>query len=248
MTLLPEASRGGMLSTSLRLPPATDITHHISYMGGLVEVQDEASQIAALLTGAGKGMQVLDLCAGGGGKTLAMAAQMGNSGQIYAYDADRRRLEKLRPRAKRADARNIQYVDSPSKLPAGVDRVVLDVPCSGTGTWRRNPELRWRLTPELLAALTQLQDELLDRGAASVKPGGQLVYMTCSLLPEECEARADAFLARNPAFARVPWKENWPATQGHPPATLSHQPDYLVLTPATHQTDGFFVAVMNRSP
>lgn len=247
VTLLPEASRGGILSTSLRLPDSTDITHHISYMGGLVEVQDEGSQIAALLTGAGKGMQILDLCAGGGGKTLAMAAQMGNSGQIYAYDTDRRRLEKLRPRAKRADARNIQYVDSPAKLPTAADIVVLDVPCSGTGTWRRNPELRWRLTPERLAALTQLQDDLLDCGAALMKPGGRLVYMTCSLLPEECEARADAFLARNPAFASVSWKETWPATEGAPPASLSRWPDYLVLTPATHQTDGFFVAVLNRS-
>lgn len=246
--LLPEASRSGLVSTSLRLPPATDISHHISYLGGLVEVQDEASQIAALLTGAAKGMQVLDLCAGGGGKTLAMAAQMGNSGQIYAYDTDRRRLEKLRPRAKRADARNIQYIDSPSKLPSGVDLVVLDVPCSGTGTWRRNPELRWRLTQDRLAALAQLQDDLLDRGAALVKPGGRLVYMTCSLLPEECEARADAFLSRNPAFASVSWKETWPATEGAPPASLSRWPDYLVLTPATHQTDGFFVAVLQRSP
>lgn len=248
LKLLPEASRGGMISTSLRMPTSEDISRHIAYLGGLVEIQDEASQIGALLTGAAKGMQVLDLCAGGGGKTLAMAAMMGNSGQIYAFDTDRRRLEKLRPRAKRADARNIQYLDSPSKLPASVDRVVLDVPCSGTGTWRRNPELRWRLTPERLDALTQLQDELLDRGAALVKPGGQLIYMTCSLLPEECEARADAFLARNPAFASVSWKETWPATEGAPPATLSRWRDYLVLSPATHQTDGFFVAVLQRSP
>lgn len=248
LKLLPEASRGGMISTSLRMPTSEDISRHIAYLGGLVEIQDEASQIGALLTGAGKGMQVLDLCAGGGGKTLAMASQMGNSGQIYAFDTDRRRLEKLRPRAKRADARNIQYVDSPSKLPSGLDRVVLDVPCSGTGTWRRNPELRWRLTPERLAALTRLQDDLLDRGAALVKPGGQLVYMTCSLLPEECEARIDAFVARHPAFASISWKQNWPAAEGAPPATLSHWPDYLVLSPAAHQTDGFFVAVLQRSP
>jgi 16S rRNA (cytosine967-C5)-methyltransferase len=248
MKLLPEASHSGIVSTALRLPTSADVTRHIAYLGGLVEIQDEASQIGALLTGAGRGMQVLDLCAGGGGKTLAMAAQMGNTGQIYAYDADRRRLEKLRPRAKRADARNIQYVDGAARLPEAAELVVLDVPCSGTGTWRRNPELRWRLTPERLAALTQLQDSLLDRGAALVEPGGELIYMTCSLLPEECEARVDAFLARNPAFKSISFKENWPAGEGAPPATLSHWPDYLVLSPATHHTDGFFVAVLQRSP
>ena len=248
MTLLPEASRDGIISTAVRLPTSADVSRHIAYLGGLVEIQDEASQIGALLTGAGKGMQVVDLCAGGGGKTLAMAAMMENSGQIYAYDTDRRRLERLRPRAKRADARNIQYVESAARLPSGMDLVVLDVPCSGTGTWRRNPELRWRLTPDGLAALTELQDELLDRGAALVKPGGQLVYMTCSLLPEECEARIDAFLARNAAYRPIPWTRNWPATEAAPPATLSRSSDYLVLSPATHQTDGFFVAVLQRSP
>jgi 16S rRNA (cytosine967-C5)-methyltransferase len=248
MKLLPEASSAGLVSTALRLPAGEDIAHHIAYLGGMVEIQDEASQIGALLTGARRGLQVLDLCAGGGGKTLAMAAQMGNSGQIYAYDTDRRRLERLRPRARRADARNIQYVESAAKLPANLDLVVLDVPCSGTGTWRRSPELRWRLTPERLAALTQLQDSLLDRGAALVKPGGRLIYLTCSLLTEECEARVDGFLARNPAFASVSWKENWPASEGPPPASLSRWPDYLMLSPATHRTDGFFVAVLQRSP
>ncbi|MGE0668580.1 MAG: RsmB/NOP family class I SAM-dependent RNA methyltransferase [Sphingomonadales bacterium] len=248
LALLPGATRTGLLSTALRLPTAEDISSHGAYLGGLVEIQDEASQVGALLTGAGRGMQVLDLCAGGGGKTLAMAARMGNTGQIYAHDTDRRRLEKLRPRARRADARNIQYVESAAKLPGGMDLVVLDVPCSGTGTWRRNPELRWRLTPERLAALLEAQDGLLDRGAALVRPGGTLAYLTCSLLPEEGEDRVGAFLSRNPAFAGVPWTRNWPATEGPPPASLSTSPDCLVLSPASHQTDGFFVAVLQRSP
>ena len=247
VTELPDASRSGMISTCLRLPTSEDISHHPIYLSGLVEVQDEASQIAALVTGAARGMQVLDLCAGGGGKTLAMAALMGNSGQIYAYDTDRQRLEKLRPRAKRADARNIQYIESATKLPTALDRVILDVPCSGTGTWRRNPELRWRLTPDRLAGLTQLQDDLLDRGAALVKPGGQLVYMTCSLLPEEGEDRMAAFLERHPEYTPAAYKAAWPATEGQPPKTLSLWPDYLVLSPATHQTDGFFVAVLQRA-
>ncbi|MEN3973720.1 RsmB/NOP family class I SAM-dependent RNA methyltransferase [Emcibacter sp. SYSU 3D8] len=248
LKLLPDASRSTRLTTSLRLETAMDISRHISYLGGFIEIQDEGSQIASLLTGAARGMQVLDLCAGGGGKTLAIAALMGNSGQIYAYDTDRRRLDRLRPRAKRADARTIQYVESQAKLPPGMDRVVLDVPCSGTGTWRRNPELRWRLTPERLTELTRLQDTLLDRGAGLVKPGGQLVYMTCSLLPEEGEDRIAAFLERHPDFAPAAYSACWPATEGGPPASLSASPDYLVLSPATHDTDGFFVAVLQRSP
>ncbi|MBI1179629.1 MAG: MFS transporter [Alphaproteobacteria bacterium] len=247
LAALPGASQGGLLATALRLPPGHDISHEAIYLKGVVEIQDEASQAGAALAGAAPGLQVLDLCAGGGGKALAMAARMASRGQIFAYDADPKRLERMRPRAKRAGATNIQYVRAAAALPAGMDRVVLDVPCSGTGTWRRSPELRTRLTPDRLEGLVRLQDELLDRGAALVGPGGRLVYMTCSLLPEEDEDRVAAFLDRNGGFRAVPYGDAWPAEEGAPPATLSAVPDYLVLSPASHRTDGFFVAVLQRS-
>jgi 16S rRNA (cytosine967-C5)-methyltransferase len=247
LAALPEASHSGHVSTCLRLDAGTNIANHSAYLSGLVEIQDESAQIAAALCGARPGQQVLDLCAGGGGKALALAAAMESRGQIHAYDTDRKRLERMRPRAKRAHATNIQYVASADALPGAMDRVVLDVPCSGTGTWRRNPELRARLTRERLDGLIRLQDQLLDRGAALVKPGGRLVYMTCSLLPEEDEDRIDAFLARNDAFAAVPYEAAWPEGEGAPPATLSADSRYLVLSPASHGTDGFFVAVLQRS-
>ncbi|MEN3950488.1 RsmB/NOP family class I SAM-dependent RNA methyltransferase [Iodidimonas sp. SYSU 1G8] len=242
---LPQAVPTPWISTGLRLEQDGDISSDPLYLGGYVEVQDEGSQIAAHLCGARRSMQVIDFCAGAGGKTLALAAAMGNTGQIYAHDSDARRLERLRPRAKRADARTIQYVDRADRLPAAADRVILDVPCSGTGTWRRNPEARWRLTPERLDEVTALQDSLLDAGAALVGKGGQLVYITCSLLPEEGEDRIAAFLARAPGFSALPYTVNW-TDEGPVPYTLSHIPEYLVLSPASHQTDGFFVAVLER--
>lgn len=219
---------------------------------GWVEVQDEASQIGARLVDAGPKMQVADLCAGAGGKTLAMAAAMKNSGQIHAFDTDGRRLGNLRDRMRRADARNIQaHRLAPGgearsslldPLRGHMDRVVLDVPCSGSGTWRRSPELRWRLTPDRLAELTAIQDSLLAEGATLVKPGGRLIYMTCSLLAAENEDRIVTFLSQNRQFRLLNYREIWPDA----PETNSYMAETLALSPQSHGTDGFFIAVIAK--
>lgn len=224
---------------------------------GWVEIQDEGSQVAALLIEAEPRLQIADLCAGAGGKTLAMAAAMENTGQIYAFDSDGKRLASLRERMKRADARNIQIQRLPQsgdkrdnilwQFAGRMDRVVLDVPCSGSGTWRRSPELRWRLNEDALNSLISTQSALLKEGAELVKPGGRLVYITCSLLVEENEDRIAAFLAKNPDFRVLPYTVAWPEKAGILPETSSTHADCLLLTPASHGTDGFFVAVLERS-
>lgn len=225
---------------------------------GWVEVQDEGSQVAALLVEALPKLQIADLCAGAGGKALAMAAAMENTGQIYAFDNDAKRLANLRERMKRADAHNIQIQRLPNAgdkrdsilypFLGRMDRVVLDVPCSGSGTWRRSPELRWRLNEDALSSLISTQSALLKEGAQLVKPGGRLVYITCSLLVEENEDRIAAFLAKNPDFRILPYTVAWPEKAGILPETSSNHADCLLLTPASHGTDGFFVAVLERAP
>ena len=178
-----------------------------AYAQGLVEVQDEASQVAAALTRAREGEQVLDLCAGGGGKTLALAAAMGNRGQIYATNSDGRRLTPIFARLERAGARNVQVraprgpnVDPVADLAGQCDLVLIDAPCTGVGTWRRNPDAKWRMRPGALQQRIKSQDEVLDRAKNYVKRGGRLVYVTCSLLRAENEARVEAFLAANPDY------------------------------------------------
>jgi 16S rRNA (cytosine967-C5)-methyltransferase len=201
-------------------------------------------------------MVVVDLCAGAGGKTLAMAAQMANSGTIHAYDIDKGRLGELEKRAKR-DGVSMAFArlltDGPERAKilgdfrVGADRVVLDVPCSGTGTWRRNPEARWRLTPEMLAASAERQQALLKEGSALVKPGGRLIYMTCSILAEENTERADAVLTANDGFRALDYRDVWQKVIGStPPESVCGEGPYLGLTPAIHGTDGFFVALFER--
>ena len=173
-----------------------------AYSQGMVELQDASSQVVAETAGARPGMTVLDYCAGGGGKTLALAAELHGRGRLMAWDANPRRMADLPERAARAGADVRVLTDAErASLRAVCDLVLVDAPCSGTGAWRRKPEGKWRLTPEVLATFPPLQDAILDAAARKVKPGGALVYATCSLLSDENEARAAAFLARHPAWS-----------------------------------------------
>ncbi|MBL8772242.1 MAG: RsmB/NOP family class I SAM-dependent RNA methyltransferase [Phenylobacterium sp.] len=213
---------------------------------GWFEVQDLGSQVAALAAGDVRGRQVLDLCAGGGGKTLALAAAMANTGQIYAYDSDARRLTDTVRRGERAGVRNLQVrtplaKDALKDLEGRMDLVFIDAPCTGSGSWRRHPDTKWRLTPEALAKRQQDQDGVLDDGARFVKPGGRIVYVTCSVLPEEDEDRVEAFLQRRPDFARRPATED-PMLRPF----LTPLGD-LRLTPRASDTDGFYVAVLEQT-
>lgn len=251
-----DASACPMSPQGIRLPEGTRVTELDLYRAGLVEIQDEAAQVAAFLADARRGMVVIDLCAGAGGKTLAMAARMANNGTIHAYDVDPGRLQELEKRAKRAGA----TVAFPRVMPEGeerarilgefrfgADRVVVDAPCSGTGTWRRNPEARWRLTQERLAGHRELQRKLLDEAAALVKPGGRLVYMTCSILRAENTANAETFLDAHPNFRALDYRDIWRQAIGENPAETAGPPEpYLTLTPALHGTDGFFTAIFER--
>ncbi len=218
------------------------------FESGAFEFQDEAAQIAALLCRARPGMRILDLAAGAGGKTLALAAAMRNQGEIVACDIRQPALQELAARAARAGATNIQthLLDGGAPPDGRFDAVLLDAPCSGSGTWRRQPELRWKLTPKVLAQRIALQDELLDRAATLVRPGGRLIYATCSILPSENRGRVAQFRARHRAFALVPAAEIWARETGMeaPPAM---QDDFRA-TPSTTATDGFYCAVLQRGP
>jgi 16S rRNA (cytosine967-C5)-methyltransferase len=240
-----------VLPTALRMPALDPMARSGAvetipqFSKGWFEVQDLGSQIAAASAGEVKGKQVLDLCAGGGGKTLALAGAMGNTGQIYAYDSDARRLADTIRRGDRAGVRNLQ-VRSPVNpeplkgLEGRMDVVFIDAPCSGSGSWRRHPDTKWRLTAETLERRMADQDAVLDSGAPFVKPGGRLVYVTCSVLPQEDEDRVAAFLARTPGFAARPATDD-------PKLTKFLTPDgFLRLSPRTSGTDGFFVAVLEK--
>ena len=230
-----------------RLP---NVTAELSFQKGWFEVQDEGSQIVADLAGATEGEQVLDYCAGGGGKTLAMAASMNNKGQVHAFDADRKRLAPIIERLKRAGTRNVQVHDRPAGLDAFLekfDRVLVDAPCTGTGTWRRRPDTKWRLTQRNLEERVGQQAEALDQAKAFVRPGGELLYVTCSVLPEENERQVRRFCSENPDFSITSALDRWTKTLG-PAAAKPHSADgeTVTLTPATTDTDGFFFCAMTR--
>jgi len=241
VALLPTAVRIAPPAASERAAPAEAAPE---FEKGWFEVQDLGSQVAAACAGDIAGRQVLDYCAGGGGKTLSLAALMGNRGQLYAYDSDARRLTDTVRRAQRAGVRNLQ-VKSPihpyplAGLEGRMDLVFVDAPCTGSGTWRRHPDTKWRLSPEQLARRIEEQDTVLAGAAPFVKPGGRLIYVTCSLLAEENEDRIAAFLADAPEFQTIP-------ATGPADAFLTPQ-GCLRLTPRTAGTDGFFVAVLRRS-
>jgi 16S rRNA (cytosine967-C5)-methyltransferase len=241
----------GILPNAFRIPApaATDRAGSVEtipqFGKGWFEVQDLGSQIAAACAGDIKGKQVLDFCAGGGGKTLALAAAMGNSGQLYAHDSDARRMADIIPRATRAGVRNLQ-IRSPVEaeplrgMDGRMDLVFVDAPCTGAGTWRRHPDSKWRLSPEQLERRIAEQDQVLDQACAYVKPGGRLIYVTCSIFAEENEDRIAAFLARTPGFAVVPAAFEAVADHATPEG-------FLRLTPLSAGTDGFFVAVLEKA-
>lgn len=230
----------------LRIDTRLNLSAIPEYRDGLFEIQDESSQLAAALCGAVAGEQVIDFCAGSGGKALALAAMMENQGQIYAHDTDARRLGRLPARAQKAGARNIQTTKHLKDLPKTAHAVLLDVPCSASGTWRRNPDLRWRLTPERLEALCENQQKILDQGAGLVRPGGRLIYAACSILPAETEDQIDRFMASRTDYILRSYRAAWPFSGVEIPDTASANLERLLLLPHLHETDGFFVAVMER--
>lgn len=263
------------------------------FRSGLIDVQDEGSQLVALLSGAAPGMQVLELCAGGGGKTLALAAMMGPTGQIYACDVDPRRLKAGQERVARAGVHNVQPTlvhhwltgaerptgdakegaDPDLEVHAGkMDLVFLDVPCTGSGAWRRQPDAKWQLSPERLAEFVALQAAILERGARLVKPGGRIAYVTCSLLAEENDEQIAAFLSRHPEFGLIDpsplaGEVSLEATVGRAPSKAQAAPPLgrfaatppagggrvdiakhaIQLSPITTHTDGFFFALLERT-
>lgn len=241
----PDATPTPHAPMGIRLPNGSAVEQSDLYRAGLVEVQDEGSQLVGEALAAKPGEWLVDLCAGAGGKTLQLAAAMNNQGALLACDIDRARLQRLAPRAERAGATIIESrllnpgheVEMLSDWAGKADGVLIDAPCSGTGTWRRNPEARWRLTPDRLARLGAMQGQVLDIGAGLVKPGGRLVYIVCSLLDAEGRDQVTAFLSRHSAWSAEPIEPAIGAPHG-----LGQR-----LDPATHGTDGFFVACL-RAP
>ncbi|WDQ97972.1 RsmB/NOP family class I SAM-dependent RNA methyltransferase [Devosia sp. J2-20] len=228
-----------------------NVTTDEGYLKGWFEVQDQGSQIVSALAGATPGEQVLDFCAGAGGKTLALAAAMGNKGQIFAYDSDRNRLAPIYDRLKRNGARNVQVraplPDALDDLVGKMDRVIIDAPCTGTGTWRRRPDTKWKLTPELLAQRVQEQAAILADAQRFLKPGGTLVYITCSILPEENDDQIAAFCAAHPDFTMVDPKALWQAAfASAAPAGVVTAGSGIALTPRLTNTDGFYLAALKR--
>jgi 16S rRNA (cytosine967-C5)-methyltransferase len=226
------------------------------FIKGAVEVQDEGSQLAALFSVAKPGEQVIDLCAGAGGKTLAVAAMMQGKGRLIATDHDKRQLAPIHERLSRAGVHNADVRtpkgdgDTLVDIRASADLVLIDAPCTGTGTWRRNPDAKWRMRPGALEVRLKDQIEVLDRAAALVKPGGRIAYITCSVLPVENGAQVQAFIARHPQFAVVPPEQTasvlWDKAEAFAEAALRSAEGWL-MTPRRTGTDGFFVSVLRRT-
>ncbi len=243
----------------LRILPSEDgrgpaVQSEPEFLKGWIEIQDEGSQLVALLSGAKPGEQVVDLCAGGGGKTLALAAMMENQGQIYATDADARRLAPIHDRLTRAGVRNVQVrtprakADAVSDLDGRIDCVLVDAPCTGVGTWRRNPDAKWRLRPGSLEVRLKEQAAVLDRAAALVKPGGRIVYITCSILPEENDDALTALMERHGGLSALPVSQVVSGSGIPGLETMIRSTALgLQLTPLKTGTDGFYCAILKRA-
>jgi 16S rRNA (cytosine967-C5)-methyltransferase len=242
----------------LRIPPITGYGRHPNvqaepaFQQGWFEVQDEGSQIVADLAGAAAGMQVLDFCAGAGGKTLALAAAMANAGRIFAYDAEKPRLAPIFERLQRAGASNVEVVSRISTLDdrqESFDLVLVDAPCTGSGTWRRRPDAKWRLSDRQLEVRKGEQAAILDMASTFVKPGGRLVYITCSVFEAENFEQIARFLARTPDWSTVDhdalWKAKYPGAEG---TVRLARDEGIRLSPRRTGTDGFYFAALERTP
>jgi 16S rRNA (cytosine967-C5)-methyltransferase len=246
-----EAEPTPLSPLGLRLKQRVALVQVQAWRNGLVEVQDEGSQLVALLTDPRPGMAVADYCAGAGGKTLALAARMENKGRLVACDVAEWRVDRAGDRLRRNGVHNVtrRVISGEAdkwikRAAASFDRVLVDAPCTGTGTWRRNPDAKWHLTETDLAELVARQRAILASAARLVKPGGRLVYATCSLLAEENEDQVAAFLAARPEFTPLPVPSLWAEAVAPTPCPVDGP--YLRLTPLRHGTDGFFAAVMER--
>ena len=249
-----EAQDCEMAPLGLRLNKKPALQKLDVFTSGAIEVQDEGSQLLTHLLGAKRGEMVADFCAGAGGKTLAIGALMRNTGRLYAFDVAAHRLAKLKPRLARSGLSNVQSIaiDSENdikikRLVGKFDRVLVDAPCSGLGTLRRNPDLKWRHGVDSVARLTELQASILRSAARLVKDGGTLVYATCSVLPAENQNIVNAFLAAHPDFEKVPVREIL-STQKIDIPESAQRDGYLQLLPHLHHTDGFFAAYLRKKP
>lgn len=258
-TALAALMEAGVASEATRLSPLglriagrPALQQLVAYKEGWIEPQDEASQLAALLCYARPGQQVLDLCAGAGGKALALGAAMGNEGRLLLHDRDARRLSRAMPRLKRAGVTNAVAIGAEELAAAAgsFDRVLIDAPCSGSGAWRRHPDARWRLQPDELADRCGEQASLLAQAAPLTAPGGRLIYATCSLLAQENDGQVAAFLAEQEDFKLLPIRQVWEQSlhSAYPLEAQSEKAGLqsMTLTPAGQGCDGFFVAVMER--
>jgi len=242
----------------LRIQGKPALNKHEAFVRGDFEVQDEGSQLLALLLDAKRGEMVVDFCAGAGGKTLAVGAAMRSTGRLYAFDTSAHRLDALKPRLARSGLSNVHPAalaherdDRVKRLAGKIDRVLVDAPCSGLGTLRRNPDLKWRQGLQAMQEMAVKQTAILDSAARMVKAGGRLVYATCSVLPQENEAIAQAFSAAHPDFMPLPVAGLLESLKVPQAATLcaggAAGADYLRLWPHLHATDGFFAAVWQKA-
>jgi 16S rRNA (cytosine967-C5)-methyltransferase len=244
--IAPDAVRIAPIEGSGRHP---NVQAEPAFAKGWFEVQDEGSQIVALLTAPDAPVQVLDYCAGAGGKTLALAAGFANKGQIFAYDSEKARLAPIFNRLKRASVHNVQVfarAEALAPLESRMDLVLVDAPCTGSGTWRRRPDAKWRLSERQLETRVGEQAAILEQAARHVRPGGRLAYITCSVFPDENERQIEAFVATHPGFAvrdlRGEWARKLPETVGR----ARFGPFGAALSPRLTGTDGFFIGVLER--
>lgn len=226
----------------LRSSERVNLNNCIAYKEGVIEVQDEASQLAAILCGVKPEHKVIDYCCGAGGKSLTIAYLLKNKGKIFAHDINWGRLEAIKDRAERLDVKNIEIIKEVKDF--DFDRFIVDAPCSGTGTWRRSPDAKFRLTPQKLAELNKTQAEILETAYLHTKSGGEIVYITCSILEDENEQIIEAFKSRHPDMVPVDLKQRWEVLIDAPYPCRSRE--YLHFSPLSTNTDGFFFTVLAK--